>query len=105
MKLADQLYVAEGIEDLGTIIYCFNRNMPVFNIYCIVTEPLSENTAQIIRSGELFTEKYKNRDFTIVGIGAGKRQTFDLLRHIIQEIYNSGKTISDFKQWVLQESV
>ena len=74
MKLIDNLFVAENVTDLETVVYSLRRSIPVLHLYCIVLFE-DKNRLEILTSRDLFHERNKNRPAQIAGIAmeiAGK---------------------------------
>ena len=53
MKLIDNLFVAENVTDLETVVYSLRRSIPVLHLYCIVLFE-DKNRLEILTSRDLF---------------------------------------------------
>ena len=56
MRIAEELYVAKNIENLGTIVYSLRRDIPVFRLYCLVVRT-KRARLEIVSSKYLFQTK------------------------------------------------
>lgn len=77
VQLAEELYVAENVENLGTIVYSLRRNIPVFRLYCLVARP-KLGRLEIVSSKYLFGSHGSKHDGCIVGVAMGYQQAVDL---------------------------
>ena len=71
MELIDNLFVADNVTNLETVIYSLRRDIPVLRLYCIVYFA-DRNRLEILSSRELFTPRYKGRQGVIAGIANEK---------------------------------
>lgn len=99
MELAQELYVAENIKDLETIVYALRRNIPVIRLYCIVFID-KKNRMEIISSKELFTGRFSKEQGKIVGVAHGKWEATDLFCTMVEEIAKEGRDLTNPKAWI-----
>ena len=100
MKLIDNLFVAENVTDLETVVYSLRRGIPVLHLYCIVLFE-DRNRLEIMTSRDLFHERNKNRPAQIAGIAMGRRQAYDLLVFMTKEAVANGRNPADPKELIL----
>ena len=100
MKLIDNLFVAENVTDLETVVYSLRRSIPVLHLYCIVLFE-DRNRLEIMTSRDLFHERNKNRPAQIAGIAMGKRQAIDLLAFMTEDAVANGRNPADPKEIIL----
>ena len=100
MELIENLFVAENVTDLETVIYSLRRNIPVLRLYCIVLFE-DRNRLEIISSRELFHKRYTDRPAKIAGIAMGKREAFDLLCFMAEDAIEQGRNPADPKELIL----
>ena len=100
MKLIDNLFVAENVTDLETVVYSLRRSIPVLHLYCIVLFE-DRNRLEILTSRDLFHERNKNRPAQIAGIAMGKRQAIDLLAFMTEDAVTNGRNPADPKELIL----
>lgn len=98
MRLAEELYVAENIEQLGTIVYSLRRDIPVFRLYCLVVRP-ARGRLEIVSSHHLFASQYAKKDGCIVGVAMGYREAVDLLCFIARQAMAEGRDVSCPVSW------
>jgi len=99
MELADDLFVAENVEDLEQIVYALRRGIPMFRLHCVVWME-ARNRVEIISSYELFTEKNKNKAGKIIGVAMGHGAAAELLRTVVEEAHKDGKDLANPKEWL-----
>ena len=94
-RLLDEPFIGETVKDLPSILYSLNRNIPVFNIYLIISCSNSNNIFEIISSFEFVKKRYHQKDFKIIGIAGGKYEAYDIIRHILQIACDKNIQIND----------
>lgn len=100
MELIENLFVAENVTDLETVIYSLRRNIPVLRLYCIVLFE-DRNRLEILSSRELFHKRYADRPAKIAGIARGKRKAVDLLCFMAEDATRQGRNPADPKELIL----
>lgn len=99
MKLLDNLYVGELIENPAEIFEKLKKRTPVLGLYCICILPEGKFSAEILSSRELFSEKNKEKNYKIIGISQGKPEAKELFSAIVEDyITSSDKSLSRFKE-------
>lgn len=89
VRLAEELYVAKNIDNLGTIVYSLRRDIPVFRLYCLVVRP-ERGRLEILSSKHLFGAHDAKQDGWIVGVALGYHEAVDLLCFIAAEAVAQG---------------
>ncbi|WP_458407173.1 hypothetical protein [Anaerotignum sp.] len=100
MKLIDNLFVAENVTDLETVVYSLRRSIPVLRLHCIVLFE-DKNRLEILSSRDLFHERNKNRPAQIAGIAMGRRAAYELLAFMTEEAVASGRNPGDPRELIL----
>lgn len=100
MELIDNLFVAENVSNLETVIYSLRRDIPVLRLYCIVYFA-DRNRLEILSSRELFTPRYKGRRGVIAGIAMGRAEAVDMLLTMAREAEANGRNAGDPSQLIL----
>lgn len=98
MKLAEELLVAENIDDLGTVIYALRRKIPMPRLYCIVYV-YEKNRYELISSIELCRSTHTPVGI-VVGVANGRRQGLDLIGYLLEEAVQAGKDLNDPQTWL-----
>lgn len=84
MKFADELYVGKSIVDTASVVRLLNDGKTASGVFCICKKDSGKFLYEIMDSFELL--KQRNRDkYTVYGIAAGKRESFELLRFILED--------------------
>ncbi|WP_313526910.1 hypothetical protein [Anaerotignum sp.] len=99
MQLADDLFVAENVTDLETVVYALRRNIPMPRLYCIFYNP-DKNRYEITSSWELCRGRFSQSSALIVGVANGRREAYDLVVFMIEEALREGKDITNPSSWV-----
>lgn len=99
LKLAEELFVAENISDLETVVYALKKNIPMPRLYCILFI-FEKNRYEIISSWQLCKGRFPQRDSVIVGVANGRRETYELMAFILQEAVKEQKDLSNPKTWI-----
>ncbi|HCT65257.1 MAG TPA: hypothetical protein DIC60_08365 [Lachnospiraceae bacterium] len=103
MDFINDIFVDENVENLNTIIYSLKKGIPVFNIYLICIDNMSENTAHIMSSSEYFSKINSKKQYKIIGIAVGKYGANRLFSNIIEYWVEKGNSIGDFKENIVKE--
>lgn len=98
MRLAEELYVAKNIDNLGTIVYSLRRDIPVFRLYCLVVRP-KRGRLEILSSRHLFGSQYAKQDGYIVGVAMGYHEAVDLLCFIARQAVAEGRDLCHPIRW------
>lgn len=101
MRIAEELYVAKNIENLGTIVYSLRRDIPVFRLYCLVVRT-KRARLEIVSSKYLFQTKYANyakTDGCIVGVAMGYQEALELLCFIVRQAVAEGHDLRAPISW------
>lgn len=99
MRLIDNLFVAENVENLGTVVYSLKRDIPVFRLYCLVYFA-DRNRMEILSSKELFTKRHRGRKGIIGGVAMGHHEAVDLLCYMLEEAAKAGRDLTDPAAWL-----
>lgn len=98
MDFAEELYVGETVENLGTVVYSLRREIPVPRLYCMVLF-YDRDRLEILSSRELFTPKQKKRKGRIVGVAMGRKEAIDLLRYAAGQAAAEGRDMTRPQTW------
>ena len=99
MKFIENMYVGEGIKNPSEIFDKLKNRTPAFGIYCICLLPDSKFFAEIMTSRSLFSDKNKNKEYTVIGIAFGKAEAEELFSVIVEDYLSSGdEKLSGFKK-------
>ena len=98
MEFAEELYVGETVEALGTIVYSLRREIPIFRLYCIVLF-CDKDRMEIISSKELFTKKYEHRQKILVGVAMGRQEAISLFAFMLEDALKEGKNPASPSSW------
>ncbi len=99
MELAKELFVAENISDLETVVYALRRNIPMPRLYCILLSVL-KNRYEIISSWQLCKGSLPPPDGLVVGIANGKQEAYSLMAYIIEEAVQGEKDLCNPHTWI-----
>ena len=99
MKFIDNIYIGDGIKNPPEVFDKLKNRVPAFGIYCICLSPSSKFFAEILSSRSLFSEKNKNKEYTVIGIAFGKSEAEELFSVIVEDYLSSGdEKLSGFKK-------
>lgn len=99
MQLAENLFVADNVTDLETVVYSLKQNIPMPRLYCILF--ISEKKRyEMASSWELCRGRFQSKDGVIVGVANGKRKGMDLIAYLIEEVVKDGKDLSKPDTWI-----
>jgi len=99
MQLAQDLFVAENVTDLETVVYALRRNIPMPRLYCILYV-FEKNRYELVSSWELCKGRFLFKNGVIVGVANGKREAYDLMAYMIEEVVKDGKDLSNPSTWI-----
>ena len=87
LKFYKKLYLDEDIENEDEIIEKIKDNINIFNLYLICTSKNSVSTHifEIFSLTEAFKDRYKNKEYIVVGMAYGKNKAFLILKDIFQD--------------------
>ena len=98
MRFMDNLYVGELIGDPSDVFDKLKNRIPVTGVYCICLSPSSRFYAEILSSRELFSEKNRKKDYTVIGIAMGKPEAKEVFSTIVEDYISAGnENLSRFK--------
>lgn len=99
MHLAKDLFVAENVSDLETVVYTLRRNIPMPRLYCVLFNS-EKNRYELISSWELCRGRFPSTNGVVVGVAMGKQETYDLVAYMIEEILSEGKDLLNPRTWI-----
>jgi hypothetical protein len=99
MQIYHDIYVGKGIKDSRKILKKIKKNDSVPNVYCVCLEENSPHLMEIVDSYELMKEMYQFKKFMVIGIAYGKKEAFELIRTIVEEVYIKNPSLTIFKQY------
>ncbi|MBS4960030.1 MAG: hypothetical protein KHZ62_04310 [Clostridiales bacterium] len=85
MRFAKNIWSAEDMNDLATIVYSLRRNIPVLDCFLVCLSPNEKNYFEILSSEELVKERNQKKDYFVVGISIGKKEALQLVMRIFEE--------------------
>lgn len=99
MELAQELFVAENVKDLETVVYALRRDIPVVRLYCIVYLR-DRNRFELLSSQELFKSNFQSKQGLIVGVAQGSWEVVDLFCYMVEQAAGEGRDLTNPKTWV-----
>ncbi|KXL53961.1 hypothetical protein CLNEO_00560 [Anaerotignum neopropionicum] len=99
MKMAQELFVAENVSDLETIVYALKRNIPMPRLYCVIFI-YEKNRYELISSWQLCRGRFHPKEGVIVGVANGKRMAYGLMAFIIEEAVKEQKDLLNPSTWI-----
>ena len=88
MEFCQNLFVTEAVSKRAEqIIEAIKLNKMTPNIYVIAFASNTANLLDIIPSWELLQPAYPKESLEIVGLANGKKDAFELVKHMISEAY------------------
>ncbi len=93
---SNQLYLSESISkrELKSIKKKLEKNKFFKGVYCITFASNIENLFDIYNIKQFFFPYYKKKDIHILGLAKSKKEAFELIRKMIEDIY---KETDEFK--------
>ena len=89
MEFAKELYVGDGVTDLGGIVYALRRNLSVTHVYCLCRE--ADRKPILILSANELTRAYNTaKNYLIFGLAKGKKEAYTLFADIVREANAAG---------------
>ncbi|MDD3395549.1 MAG: hypothetical protein EOM28_06040 [Clostridia bacterium] len=99
MRFAQDLFVAENISDLETVVYALKQNIPMPRLYCILFIH-AKNRYELVSSWQLCKGRFRPADGIIIGVANGRRETYDLMAYILEEAVKEQKDLSNPSTWI-----
>ena len=85
MEFSKELYIGKSISDISSAVYMLKNGIEASGIFCICKKNNNGRFMyEIMSSGELLKERNKNK-YTVYGIAAGKHESFELLRYMLED--------------------
>ncbi len=94
MKWSDKAYIGEGVLEEFNKIRSQIASGDVSdykNEYAITLAINPDNLLEMIRLRDLSLDYYKSKDPLLVGIASDKDEAIELVRKIIEDVYNTRK--------------
>ena len=88
LKFYKKLYLDESIDNENEIIEQIKDNINIFNLYLICISKNINHIFEIFSLNEAFKERYKDKEYVVVGMAYGKKQAFILIKNIFQNNIN-----------------
>lgn len=88
LKFYKKLYLDENIDNENEIIEQIKNNINIFNLYLICISKNINHIFEIFSLNEAFKERYKDKEYIVVGMAYGKKQAFILIRNIFENNIN-----------------
>ncbi|WP_250278696.1 hypothetical protein [[Clostridium] colinum] len=95
LKFYKNLYLYKNISNKDEIIEKIKNNINIFDLYLVCISKNINHTFEIFSLTEAFKDRYKNKDYTVIGMAYGKNQAFILIKDIFQD---NIKDINHIKQ-------
>ena len=103
MEIAEELFVAENINDLETMVYSLRKNIPMPRLYCILFRAL-KNRYEIISSWQLCKGSFPMQDGVVVGVANGKQEAYSLLAFLVEEALQGQKDLLNPQTWIARNT-
>ncbi|MFR4986203.1 MAG: hypothetical protein ACLUCH_02300 [Lachnospirales bacterium] len=88
LKFYKKLYLDENIDNENEIIEQIKDNINIFNLYLICISKNINHIFEIFSLNEAFKERYKDKEYIVVGMAYGKKQAFILIKNIFENNIN-----------------
>ncbi|MBS5793896.1 MAG: hypothetical protein KIC92_03930 [Clostridiales bacterium] len=88
LKFYKKLYLDENIDNENEIIEQIKDNINIFNLYLICISKNINHIFEIFSLNEAFKERYKDKEYIVVGMTYGKKQAFILIKNIFENNIN-----------------
>ena len=90
MKWYSNLYVSESIgKKVNKIKWKINHNAGTINTYVIALPSNPANILDMIPTYDLMQKAYPKKNIHIIGLAKGYDEALDLIRQIVQEVYEA----------------
>lgn len=84
MDFAEELYIGKSIADVEAVVSLLKDGTEPAGVFCVCKKENGRFRYEIMSSAELLKEH--NRDkYTVYGLAAGKRESFELLRFMLED--------------------
>ncbi len=100
MEFIRELYIGEKVQSLGVVLYALKRNIAAEGIYCICFCEGGSSFLEILSSRELVKERCQKRKYTVLGLALGRREAYDLLRYILQDLEDHHVALENIRQYL-----
>lgn len=88
LKFYKKLYLDENIDNENEIIEQIKDNINIFNLYLICISKNINHIFEIFSLNEAFKERYKDKEYIVVGMAYEKKQAFILIKNIFENNIN-----------------
>ncbi len=85
LKFYKKLYLDESIKNEDEIIEQIKQNIKIYNLYLICVSKNVNHTFDIFSLNEAFKDRYKEKEYIVVGMAYEKKQAFILVKNIFQD--------------------
>ncbi len=103
MEYAKKLKFHKDISNPNEILEILNDGKSIKNIYFICINKQTKNLMDIIETTEFTKKIFSLKNYIIIGVAKGKKDSFDLCKDILHEYYLKNKTLSGFrKQFIVK---
>ncbi|MFI3174398.1 MAG: hypothetical protein R3Y53_04240 [Bacillota bacterium] len=102
MLFLEELFVARNVDDLETVVYALQRDIPVARLYCVVYFE-DRNRIELFSSGQLLSGYFKELYYEkarIAGVAYGKHSGMQLIADMCKETIRKGKDYKNPMEWV-----
>ena len=99
LKFYKKLYLEDKIENEDYIIQQLKDNVKIFNLYLICVSKNVNHILDIFSLNEAFKDRYRDKEYVVVGMAYGKKQSFMLVKNIFQD---NLKDINNMKEKFLK---
>jgi hypothetical protein len=89
IKWAKNLFLSENItpKKKAKIIKNIEKRNLMLEVYCITFASNPENLFDIMNANEFLFPYYSRKEIQILGIALSKREAFELVKDMLEEIY------------------
>ncbi|MCD8036045.1 MAG: hypothetical protein LUE88_01485 [Clostridiales bacterium] len=84
MEFSEELYIGKSITDEASVVYMLKNGKVPAGIFCVCKKDNGRFLYEIVSAHELLKDRNKDR-YTVYGIAAGKQESFELLRFILED--------------------
>ena len=87
MSWYKKLYLGESIKQARWVRYQISYGKNPKGYYCITLPEQGQNLLDIYPSRLLRTDGFNGDDLRIIGVASDKKEAFDVVRDIIEDVY------------------
>lgn len=84
MEFAEELYIGRSIINVGVVVKMLKKGDIPHGVFCVCSNENGKYRYEIMSSHELLKER-NALNYKVLGIAAGKREAFEVVRSIVEE--------------------